>query len=112
MKLEIDIAEKDYRKIEHVRFLLGGKEDRDLQSNIINAIKNGKIISKDKRTNADYIRSLPTEELAAFISPFFRETCDCTRYCKDFRFGCAYSCNHDKIKEFVVAWLEDICDKD
>ncbi len=39
MELVINISEEDYRKINKIRFLLGGKEDRSLQQHIIEAIK-------------------------------------------------------------------------
>ena len=42
MAVIIDISEESIKKIEKIRFLIGGKEDRDLQSEIINAIKNRK----------------------------------------------------------------------
>ena len=42
MAVIIDLSEDSIKKIEKIRFLIGGKEDRDLQSEIINAIKNRK----------------------------------------------------------------------
>lgn len=46
MILVIEITEEDVKKIEKIKFLVGGKEDRLLQSHIINAIKNGKSLSE------------------------------------------------------------------
>ncbi len=40
MAVIINISEDAIKKIEKIRFLIGGKEDRDLQYEIINAIKN------------------------------------------------------------------------
>ena len=40
MKAIIDISEEAVKRIHRIRFLLGGKEDRALQLEVINAIKN------------------------------------------------------------------------
>ena len=41
MQIVIDIAEEYIKQIDRIRFLIGGKEDRSLQINVINAIKKG-----------------------------------------------------------------------
>jgi len=46
IELVIKIDEHDIKQIDKIRFLIGGKEDRNLQINIINAIKNGTPLPK------------------------------------------------------------------
>lgn len=41
MQIVIDLEDECIKKIEKVRFLIGGKEDIQLQNHVINAIKNG-----------------------------------------------------------------------
>ena len=50
MKLVIDIPEESVDKISKIRFLIGGKEDRNLQLSVIEAIKNGTPL-EEKQTN-------------------------------------------------------------
>ena len=47
MQIVIDIDEEYIKQIDRIRFLIGGKEDRRLQINVINAIKNGTHFQKD-----------------------------------------------------------------
>lgn len=46
MQIVIDIDEEYIKQIDRIRFLIGGKEDRSLQINVINAIKNGTPLPK------------------------------------------------------------------
>lgn len=46
MQIVIDIDEEYIKQIDRIRFLIGGKEDRSLQINVINAIKNGTLLPK------------------------------------------------------------------
>lgn len=46
MQIVIDIDEEYIKQIDRIRFLIGGKEDRSLQINVINAIKNGIALPK------------------------------------------------------------------
>ena len=55
MKLIIDISEEDFNAISKLRFLVGGRADRKLQVNVINAVKNGTPLTE---CEADDCRSL------------------------------------------------------
>lgn len=57
MKMIISIPTKAYNTIGKIKFLVGGKEDRELQLNIINAFKNGTPLP-DNATNGDVIRAM------------------------------------------------------
>ena len=46
MELVIKLDEEHIKQIDRIRFLIGGKEDRSLQINVINAIKNGTQLPK------------------------------------------------------------------
>lgn len=41
IELVIKLDEKSIKQLDKIRFLIGGREDRSLQINVINAIKNG-----------------------------------------------------------------------
>ena len=44
MQLVINISEEAYNTIEKIKFLVGGRTNRKLQLEVINAIKNGKLL--------------------------------------------------------------------
>lgn len=46
IELVIKLDEEHIKQIDRIRFLIGGKEDRNLQINVINAIKNGTPLPK------------------------------------------------------------------
>ena len=46
IELVIKLDEEHIKQIDRIRFLIGGKEDRSLQINVINAIKNGTPLPK------------------------------------------------------------------
>lgn len=57
MKLIIDIDKKCYDAINRIRFLLGGKEDRQLQQNVIESFKEGIRLPENPK-NGDFIIAL------------------------------------------------------
>lgn len=70
VELVIKIDEQYIKQIDKIRFLIGGIEDRSLQINVINAIRNGTPLPKGhgRLIDADYmnerILELPIDELA------------------------------------------------
>ena len=57
MKLIIDIEKKYYDAINKIRFLLGGKEDRQLQQKVIQSFKEGISLPENPK-NGDFIIAL------------------------------------------------------
>ena len=53
VELVIKIDEEYIKQIDRIRFLIGGIEDRSLQINVINAIKNGMPLPKGHGRIAD-----------------------------------------------------------
>lgn len=63
VELVIKIDEEYIKQIDRIRFLIGGIEDRSLQINVINAIKNGTSLPKEhgRLIDADEIIRLTNE---------------------------------------------------
>ena len=57
MKLIIDIEKKYYDAINKIRFLLGGKEDRQLQQNVMQSSTEGISLPENPK-NGDFIIAL------------------------------------------------------
>ena len=64
MKIVINIDKEYIKQIDRIRFLIGGKEDRSLQINVINAIKNGAPLPKG------HGRLIDADELKKVINQF------------------------------------------
>jgi hypothetical protein len=60
-------------------------------------------------TNEEKIKNMTTDELVVFLQSLIMGAApiDCSKYCKDFDFGCAYTCQHEKGALFVEKWLRD-----
>ena len=59
MKRIIEISEDNYKVIEKLKFLVGGRTDRKLQQTVINAIKNSTPIEEcEDCTNGDMIKAM------------------------------------------------------
>ena len=63
IELVIKLDEEYIKQIDRIRFLIGAKEDRSLQVNVINAIKNGTPLPKGHgdiidRNKIEYMRAI------------------------------------------------------
>lgn len=54
MKLLIELDEEYVKAIDKIRFLVGGRTDRKLQLEIIKAIKNGKALEQEPKSEWEY----------------------------------------------------------
>ena len=76
IELVIKLNEEYIKQIDKIRFLIGGIEDRSLQVNVINAIKNGtplpkghRFIDADEILNHAFIRD--DEEGDIFVQKYY-----------------------------------------
>lgn len=70
MKIVIDLEDECIKKIEKVRFLIGGKEDIQLQIHVINAVANGTPLPKGHGRLIDASELLTVTDIREDCSEF------------------------------------------